>query len=186
MIGIILLILLRVVYKALLKKKWVSEYSFGTLVLLVSLGLGIWLSPLMNGTYRQDGICQADIPQTYKQIGATLSGIIPAGSLVYWEANTVVPLLYASDIRIHYPQIYGVFSFRIGGDSDHLLKDGLWNEELAKEWRTEASFIVTEANWYQIYRPGGDLDATQFEEFQTVPANPCNPNSYLVIYKRKP
>ena len=185
-LGIILLILAIVVYKALLKKKQASEYSFGALFLLASLGLGIWLSPLMGGTYRQDGICQADIPQTYKQIGATLSSIIPAGSQVYWEAKTAVPLLYAPEIRIYNPQVYGLFSFRMGGDSEQLEKNGLWNDELARQWRADADFIVTEANWYQIYRPGGDLDTTQFEEFQTAPTNPCDPYSYLLIYKRKP
>ena len=140
----------------------------------------------MGGTYRQDGLCHTDIPQTYKQIGNRLTSIIPAGSLVYWEAKTVVPLLYAPEIKIYFPQIYALFSFRVGGDSEQLVKYGLWNDELARQWRAESDFIVTEVDWYQTYYPGGDLDTKKFEEFQTVPVNPCDPYSYLLIYRRKP
>jgi hypothetical protein len=74
----------------------------------------------------------------------------------------------------------------VGGESQQLAKNGLWNDELARQWRSEASFIVTELNWYQIYRPGGDLDPSQFEVFETAPVNPCDPYSYLLVYKKKP
>jgi hypothetical protein len=184
--GIFLLVLARFVQKKLLKWKHAIEYSYGTLFLLASLGLGVWLSPLMGGTYRQDGLCQADIPQVHEEIGAMLSEVIPAGSQVYWEARTVVPLLYAPEIRIYSPQVYGLFSFRLGGDSQQMIKHGLWNDELARQWRAEADFIVTESNWDQIHRPGGDLDTTRFEEFRTAPTNPCDPTSYLIVYQRKP
>ena len=185
-LGILLLILVKVIYKNLVKRGRNGGYSFGALLLIASLGLGVWLSPLMGGTYRQDGLCHADIPQTYKQIGNHIATIIPAGSQVYWEAKTVVPLLYAPEIKIYFPQIYALFSFRVGGDSEQLVKYGLWNDELARQWRAESDFIFTEVDWYQTYRPGGDLDTTKFEEFQTAPVNPCDPYSYLLIYRRKP
>lgn len=185
-LGIILIILMAIVYKALVKRIYLRGYSYGSLLLIASLGLGVILSPLMGGTYRENGICHADIPQTYEQIGEALTSIIPAGSQVYWEAKTVVPLLYAPGIKIYTPQIYGLYSFRLDGDPNQLVKYGLWNDELAKRWSSEASFVVTEVNWYQAYRPGGDLDTAPFEEFQTAPVNPCDPYSYLLIYKRKP
>jgi len=178
--------LMAIVYKALVKRIYLRGYSYGSLLLIASLGLGVILSPLMGGTYRENGICHADIPQTYEQIGEALTSIIPAGSQVYWEAKTVVPLLYAPGIKIYTPQIYGLYSFRLDGDPNQLVKYGLWNDELAKRWSSESSFVVTEVNWYQAYRPGGDLDTAPFEEFQTAPVNPCDPYSYLLIYKRKP
>jgi hypothetical protein len=185
-LGMLLLILGRLVHKRLPNRERTGAYSFGAFILIALLGSGVLLSPLMGGTYRENGTCHADIPQTYEQIGEALTSIIPAGSQVYWEAKTVVPLLYAPGIKIYTPQIYGLYSFRLGGDPDQLVKYGLWNDELAKRWRAEAGFIVTEVNWYQVYRPGGDLDTTKFEEFQTAPANPCDPYSYLLIYERKP
>lgn len=74
----------------------------------------------------------------------------------------------------------------MGSDSDKLAKNGLWNDDAAKQWRADADFFATEANWYQIYRPGGDFDFTPFEESQTAPTNPCDPYSYLLVYRRKP
>ncbi len=118
--------------------------------------MGVWLSPLMGGSYRQDGLCHADIPVAYAQIGKTLAEYIPPGSQVYWEARTAVPLLYTRGISINLPQVYASFSYRINGDPLQLEKYGLWNDELARRWRLEADFIVMEANRDQIYRPGGD------------------------------
>jgi hypothetical protein len=150
------------------------------------LALGVWLSPLMGGSYRQDGLCHADIPAAYAQIGKTLAEYIPPGSQVYWEARTAVPLLYTSGISIYLPQVYASFSFRINGDPLQLEKYGLWNDELARRWQSQADFIVMEANRDQVYRPGGDFNGAQYQVFQTIPANPCNPASYLLIYKKKP
>jgi hypothetical protein len=185
-LGILLLIAGMLIHKRLSKRGTSKSYSFGAWLLILILGLGVWLSPLMVGTYRQDGVCHADIPSTYEKIGKRLAALIPPGSQVYWEAKSAVPLLYAPQISIYSPQIYWLFSFREGGDAGLLLKHGLWNDELAKQWRAESDYIVTEVNWYQIYHPGGDLDKTQFDEHDTLPANPCDPYSYLIVYKRKP
>ena len=185
-LGILLVVFGRIVYRRLLKSNSTGGYSFGAAILVFLLSLGIFLSPLMVGEYRQDGICRADIPKTYAQIGEGLTSVIPAGSQVYWEAKSAVPLLYTPQIQIYLPQIYWLFSFRQDGDPASLLKSGLWNDELAEQWRAESDYIVTEVNWYQIYRPGGDLDTTQFVEYDTLAANPCDPYSYLIIYKRKP
>jgi hypothetical protein len=185
-LGILLVGLAAVVYRELAKRKRLNGYSFGGLLLLICLVLGVWLSPLMGGSYRQDGICLANIPETYQKIGQELTDAIPSGSRVYWEVDTAVPLLYVPGISIYSPQIYALFSFRVGGDPEQLEKYGLWNDELARQWREEASFIVTESIRSQTYRPGGDLDTTQFDVFRTAPTNPCDPNSYLLVYKRKP
>ncbi len=185
-LGIILLVLAKVGFNAWQKKKLAASHSFGTFFLIAMLALGVWLSPLMGGSYRQDGLCHADIPATYAQIGKTLAEYIPPGSQVYWEARTAVPLLYTGGISIYLPQVYASFSYRINGDPAQLEKYGLWNDELARRWRTEADFIVMEANRDQVYRPGGDFDGTQYQVYQTISANPCNPASYLLIYKKKP
>jgi hypothetical protein len=50
----------------------------------------------------------------------------------------------------------------------------------------EAGFIVTEADWNLTYRPAGGLDTARFDVFQTAPTDPCNPNSYLLVYQRRP
>ncbi|MGD0878369.1 MAG: glycosyltransferase family 39 protein [Anaerolineales bacterium] len=185
-LGILLVVLVAVGYRKLTKRNRLSGYSFGNLLLTVCLLQGLWLSPLMGGEYYQDGICLANIPATNQEIAQQVTGAIPPGSRVLWMANTVVPLLYAQGISIYIPPIYAVYSYRIGGDSQQLAKYGLWNDALASQWRTKVNYIVTESSWYKPYDPGGDIDTSKYDEFQTVPTNPCDPHSYLVVYKRKP
>jgi hypothetical protein len=185
-LGILLVVLAALGYRMLAKRKRLVGYSFGSLLLLICLVLGVWLSPLMSGSYRQDGICLANIPGNYQKIGQELSDIIPAGNRVYWDVMTAVPLLSASGISIYPPQIYALYSFRVGGNSEQLAKYGLWNAELASRWMADAGVIVTESNWNQTYRPGGGLGTTQFDVFQIAPTDPCDPTSSLLVYKRKP
>jgi hypothetical protein len=185
-LGTLLLITGKLLYNGLLKRNKNIRYSFSTFILVAYLGAGVLLSPLLGGTYRDKGICRADILHSYEQIGNTLNNIIPDNSLVYWGGNTTVPLLYVPKIKIYYPQIYAASYFRVGGISEQLLKHGFWNAELAGQWQSEARFVVTESNWYQRPDYRGDLDLTKFDEFQTVPSNPCDPSSYLLIYRRKP
>jgi hypothetical protein len=184
--GILLLIFGKLLYNRLLKRQNNTGYSFSAYILFILLGGGILLSLLMGGTNRDKGICQADIIQTYEQIGNTLSNIIPANSLVYWGGRTAIPLLYIPTAKIYYPQIYSGSYFRVGGNSEQLLKHGFWNNELARQWQSEAEFIVTESTWPQQQDYHQEFDLTEFEEFRTVPSNPCDPSSYLLIYSRLP
>ena len=185
-LGIMLVGLVALGYHNLTIRKHFNGYSSSSPLLGVCLLLGVWLSPLMSGTYRQDGLCLANIPGNYQKISQELSNMIPSGSLVYWDVPTAVPLLSAPWISIQPPQIYAQFSFRVGGDPEQLEKYGLWNAALANQWMESAGFIVTESDGNQSHRLPGGLDATRFVVIQTVPTNPCNPSSVLVVFKRKP
>ena len=185
-LAILLVGLAAIAYRKLAKRERLNGYSFGSFLLVVCLILGVWLSPLMSGSYRQDGICLANIPGNFQKIGQELVRVIPPGSRVYWDVMTAVPLLSAPGISIYPPQIYALYSFRAGGIPEQLAKYGLWNVALASRWMAEAGFIVTEADWNLTYRPTGGLDAARFDVFQTAPTDPCNPNSYLLIYQRRP
>jgi hypothetical protein len=185
-LGILLVGLVAIVYRKLAKSKRINGYSFGSLLLMVCLCLGVWLSPLMSGSYRDGGICLANNPGNYQKIGQQLTDVIPSGSRVYWDVMTAVPLLSAPGISIQPSQVYALYSYRVGGNPEQLAKYGLWNAALASQWMTQAGYIVTESNWNQTYRPGEGLTTTQFDVFQTAPTNPCDPGSALVVYKRKP
>ena len=185
-LGILLVSLAALWYRKLAKRKRLIGYSFGSLLLLICLVLGVWLSPQMSGSYRQDGICLVNIPGNYQKIGQELSEIIPAGSRVYWDVMTTVPLLSAPEISIYPPQIYALYTYRIGGDPEQLAKYGLWNAGLAGQWMANAEFIVTESDWTQTYRPTGSLSASQFDIIHIAPTNPCDPGTSLTVYKRKP
>ncbi len=184
--GLVFLLLGRLVYTRWQNSKRMNAHSFSAFILVALLGSGVLLSPLMGGTYRQDGICRADILQTYEQIGGSLSNIIPSGSQVYWDAGTAVPLLYLPGAKVFLPQVYGVYGYRLGGDPERLLQYGLWNEETARQWLKKADFIVLGSGEDLLYNPGGILKAAQFQTFHTIPTNPCKPDSTLSIYRRIP
>ena len=140
----------------------------------------------MGGTYRDNGICHTDILRSYEQIGATLKQSIPENSEVYWGVDSAVPLLYASSIHVHYPQVYTSFAFRNGGNSDLLLKHGLWNSDLARKWLSESEYIVTGSNWSVRPEYAADLDLSKYKVVTTALTNPCDTSSYLLIYQKKP
>jgi hypothetical protein len=185
-IGIILILSAILIHKISLRKIiWARQYSLGSCLLIASLGLGSVLSPIMGGSYRENGICSADSLQANESIGKTLNNLIPAGSQVFWNVRNAVPLLYAPHINIYYPQIYAFSTFAENGDSEQLLKFGYFNEKLASQWWENADYIVTETNWAQAYQPP-NFNPSQYEISQTLPPNPCAPQSFLLIYHKKP
>ena len=184
LVGTLALVFGKLLYNRQLKK--VRGYSFSVVLLVILLGAGILLSPLMGGTYRDNGICHTDILRSYEQIGATLKQSIPENSEVYWGVDSAVPLLYASSIHVHYPQVYTSFAFRNGGNSDLLLKHGLWNSDLARKWLSESEYIVTGSNWSVRPEYAADLDLSKYKVVTTALTNPCDTSSYLLIYQKKP
>jgi hypothetical protein len=187
MIGCLLLLFFFLIHRAF-GKRYTLTISYGAFLLLGSLALGAWISPLMGGTYRQDGLCRADNPAAYRQAGQDLAAVIPPGSRVSWEASNAVPLLYLPGVQVNYPQLYALFSFRLGGDAQLLARHGLWNDQLADQWRQEADFIVSEPGWDRPYHPGGELGGSAYktDAIYTRLLNPCDPQSYLVIYPQTP
>ncbi len=176
----------KLIYNRLNRTKRLTGYSFGVFLLPVLLGLGSVVSPLLTGIYRDKGICQADTLKIYEEIGHTIQETIPENSQVYWAANTVMPLLYTSTLHIYYPQIYSIPYFRFGGDTLQLLKHGFWNDELAKQWQSEASFLVATSNWADRVDFPGKLFLSNYTVTRTIISNPCDPSSFFLIYQKKP
>jgi hypothetical protein len=160
--------------------------SFGVFILVGVLLAGILLSPLMGGTYRDKGICKADIPKTFQQIGSTIQAALPANSQVYWGASSAVPLLYTTGLQIHPPQVYSISYFRPDGDPNQLFKHGFWNPDLAATWLAQADAIVAESTWTSRADFPASLDLSHYEELHTTATNPCDPASILIIYRKKP
>ena len=86
----------------------------------------------------------ADVFESYAEVGEYLQSIIPPGSKVYWSGRIDALLLYLPGIEIYPPQLNQSHSFYYGGDSDLLLKNGYWTEELARKWLQEADFVLLE------------------------------------------
>jgi hypothetical protein len=87
--------------------------------------------------------CSSHFLSYYEEAGRTLAKLIPPGSHVYWNGSGrhLAFMLYMKDIKIFPPQIHAGGGYVIG-DSQTLLKFGLYNEELDKQWRDSADILI--------------------------------------------
>ncbi len=126
-----------------------------------------------------------DVIAANEQVGRHLAEVIPPGSQVYWNGGlSVAPLLYAPQVRIYLPQINDGYAYRVGGDSQELLKYGLWNDILAAQWKQEADYVIVEAWRYPKMKP--DLPESTFVELPRFRVQTsCIEGSDLRIFQRK-
>jgi hypothetical protein len=172
-----------IIYQRVFGKTNVGNYSFGFILVLVALVSGIIISPLAGGDYREAGICSTDIPREYEKIGSELATLIPQGSQVFWDVSTAVPLLYAPDIKVYPAQIYGESSYRNASNSQELLRLGYWNDSLRSDWMNKADYLVIEPSLNS--NQSLEINVSQYKVTKLPPLNPCDPNTFLLVYARK-
>jgi hypothetical protein len=164
-----------------------AKTSFASLALVSFLGLGFLLSPtiVLGGGYNTYD-CSGDVIAGYEAAGEHLAGLIPAGSRVYWRGgNSAVPLLYLEGVEIYPAQINGDYSLRKGGDPDALARYGFWSEELARQWASEADFILIEERLFGGWL-GELVEAGGHNELRETPNTVlCRGNSSIHIYKKR-
>lgn len=168
------------------KRAWENRngLSFGAYCASAFLILGVVFSPILHGSAGARD-CGADVIKANEENGIYLSGIIPAGSLVYWAGGlSTAPLLYLPDVEIIPAQINDGYAFIGGGVTEELYKYGLWNEEMDAGWKASAEyFIVEEARytgWMSFFTP------ELFDEYERTPAGTsCLKESRLRIFRRK-
>jgi hypothetical protein len=164
-----------------------AKTSSASLALVSFLGLGFLLSPtiVLGGGYNTYD-CSGDVIAGYEAAGEHLAGLIPAGSRVYWRGgNSAVPLLYLEGVEIYPAQINGDYSLRKGGDPDALARYGFWSEELARQWASEADFILIEERLFGGWL-GELVEAGGHNELRETPNTvPCRGNSSIHIYKKR-
>ena len=164
-----------------------TYFGLGISLVLFLFVLGVVLTPtFLLGNDLIENTCGGDVISAYEQVGSELHARIPEGSSLYWAAGSVItPLIYITDVNIHPPQLNGIYSRRQGGERDLLEKAGYFNEESVLDWRSSDEFIINsnknmDVEWLTILNPD------EFDEYQhTSPLDPCEPTSYLRIFKRK-
>jgi hypothetical protein len=157
-------------------------------VLLAFLIFGAILSPTtFLGGGRDFYDCDQDVIAAFEHNGAYLAENISPGSKVYWRGGLALSvLLYLSDVEFFPAQFNNIYSYREGGDPDELVKSGLWNEALARQWASEADFILiaerSYSDWITEYVESGEF----IEITPTSPLNPCRADTSIHIYRRLP
>jgi len=162
-----------------------SNAGFGYVLLNSYLAVGLILSPFLSiGSSRRD--CSMDVIAANEEIGRHLAGVIPADSLVYWDAGlSFAPLSYVRGIGIFPPQINDGYTYQIGGNSDVLYRFSHWNEELSGQWIEQADVFIVEDRKFSNWK--GYLDSQDFEEYQRPASAPsCEEGAGIRIFHRLP
>ena len=148
--------------------------------------LGLILSPTKvlgkgNDFFDCDG---SNVLVSYERVGEHLRSLIPPGSQVYWDGRIDAIFLYLPDVKIYPPQLNHSHSFFYGGDTDTLLRAGLWNDVLAKQWLAETDYVLIEAGLQQDWVME-IVNSDQYAKLEPSPkAEKCRWQSSILVYKR--
>lgn len=184
MVAVVFFCLGWLAFRGFGKRKGLQAGNF-ILVVLIAVSLILMPSPLL-ADMQTSNTCGGDVLNAYEKAGAQLNERIPAGVTVYWAGGSVVtPLLYLTDDYVHPQLLNGVYSKYLGGERDELEKKGYYNAASIEAWRAEADYIVNSnvkmvGSWLTF------LNSDDYDEYQHTDAlDPCDPSTFLRIYKKK-
>ena len=141
-LGLILILLAWVFHHFVLQKKWPGTYSWANIVLACCLFVGTVFPITLEGRPGEVG-CSTHFLSYYEDAARSLADLIPAGSTVYWKGSGrhLAFMLYVDDVKLFLPQIHAGGGY-MAGDTQELLKLGLYNEELDTQWRQSADILI--------------------------------------------
>ena len=126
----------------------------------------------------------SNVLASYEEVGEHLRSLIPPGSQVYWDGRINAIFLYLPNVRIYPAQLNHSHSFFVGGDADTLLRSGLWNDALAKQWLEETDYVLVEAGLQQDWVMQ-ILESDKYIKLKSSPkAEKCRWQSAILVYKR--
>jgi hypothetical protein len=148
LIGVAVLILFWVIFRSSKIRKFVHFSYFSYISVLI---LTLLVSPLLSWP-TQEAFSKVSVTNTFKKVGEVLAQSTAPGESVYIDGlTTAIPLLYVEGLEFLPAQINMKFSFVEELDSDALSRIGLWNGEIARDWRKQSGvFIIGQeeyANW---------------------------------------
>ncbi len=160
--------------------------KMGIIGLNALLILGLILSPTKvlgkgNDFFDCDG---SNVLASYARAGEYLRSVIPPGSQVYWDGRIDAIFLYLPDVKVYPPQLNHLHSYFVGGDADMLLRTGLWNDVLAKQWLAETDYVMIESGLKQDW----EMKILESDKYIKLKASPktekCRWQSAILVYKR--
>jgi hypothetical protein len=181
--GLILIVAVFLVYITVIKRNR-ANYSYGYVLSVTFLITGAILSPWLQGSQALPD-CQIDVIANNEQVGAHLAQFIPPNSKIYWKGGlSVVPMLYVPQAYLYPPQVNDGYSYRKGGNTDRLLRFGLWNDEINQKWLQEAEIILVEESRYSASLKAF-LSPDRYKELPRTPTGTsCRDNTKLRIFKK--
>jgi hypothetical protein len=183
-VGVLILSLGFAVTKFSRKNQLLSNSIYAFVFATMLTGLALSPTTILGGI-DPNSRCETDILARYEQVGAELAQRIPAGAQVYWDGDpSPAALLYVPGIKIYPPQLNAVYSFLSQGDTQNLMRYGLWNEALDREWLSQADIILIRDSDFASKK--ASLSPEIFDELEpTAPTFPCASFTSIRIFKRK-
>jgi len=167
-----------------------QDHSFGWVAVNGLIILSVILTPtalLGGGGHVSD--CQANVIQSYENLGAELTAVVPTEAQVYWTGLlSPATLLYLPAANIYPAQLNGDYAFytEINGTIDDHLKHGSWNQTLADQWIQETDIVLIGRRFEGWYAERL-TDPTEFELLRvTAPIVPCKPDEQIRVFQRLP
>jgi len=142
LLGLLLILLVWAIYRFLLPKNRTGAFPLANIVLAVCLFAGTVL-PVALKDWAGEETCSTHFLSYYEEAGRMLATIVPPGSLVYWKGSGrhLAFMLYMDDIKIFPPQIHAGGGYVVG-DSQQLMRLGVFNQELDEQWRQSADILI--------------------------------------------
>ena len=170
-----------------LQKRLARGRGLAPLALLLVLIAGTALTPtaLLSAGYNNYD-CTGNVIAAYETAGAHLAANIPPASRLYWQGSlSSAPLLYLDSPQLLPGQINLTYTLRLSGDDDEHRRFGFWSEPLARDWLAQADYAIVSERYFTGWLRDALQDPTQFTELPpTPPLAPCDPGSYLRIFRR--
>jgi hypothetical protein len=141
-LGLLLISLAWAFQRFFLQRNWAGKYPLANILLSCCLLVGTLFPVVLNERPGEEG-CSANFLTYYEEAGKEFSDLLTPGSVVYWKGSGrhLAFMLYVDDVKLFLPQIHAGGGYVVG-DSEQLLRMGLYNEELDKQWRESADILV--------------------------------------------
>lgn len=129
--------------------------------------------------------CIGNVPAWYSKIGNQMRVVLPREPRIYLDGTTsALPLLYLPEASFYPPQVDNYYSFVDRVDSEFLLKNGFWNEEIKTEWLDTSNVLLIEPDMLESLQDKVDLDRYQRSDYQ-YSANMCSPQQEILLFIKK-
>jgi hypothetical protein len=183
LIGLVLIALLWLLYRFFVEKNWNGKYSFANVLLAGCLLIGTFFPVTLSGRPGEEA-CRTNFLTYYEEAAHQLADLIPPGSMVYWRGSGrhLAFMLYMDDVKLFLPQIHAGGGYA-AGDSERLLRFGLYNEELDQQWRQSADILIIWPTYFTdefqafLERPG-------YERVSYDMGNLAQCEDVLLVYRK--
>lgn len=145
------------------------SFSLASLLVLIVIGAP---KPIFSQPLRSQ-VCPASVLERHKEIGERLDALIPAGSQVFWDVKSDIPLLYLSEAHTWLPQQNFRYTLvrQPDADPETLARFGWWNLATGEDWIAQADYAVVENRFADYWGWDARIRDGQYRVIERLPSH---------------